>query len=541
MKWKFEKRDAFSESIGFVDNNVANYNQTEIQSLVRESIQNSCDASLNNGKVNVVFKKFEIDKDVLPIDDIKERMQSCIEEASSEEEQNEINRHLDQIKQFRKIPVLEIADFNTTGMEQENIEALVKDTYKSRKKDAKSGGSKGVGKSIFYAGSAFRFFFVFTKNSKGETRAMGSTILATHHLNGEKQNPKGFLGNSNAISNYTIPYQFQRTEVGTSVFIIGLWEDYFNIDRIAMEVLRNYWLNIAENKLSVKIESQNNILELTPENIDEQLVKHFPELNKDYRMGNNKNPRPYFETYKKGKKYPVRIPNLGDCTLWIDKSDDYNGFVSRHRTSKMEIYRSAELTPGFCGVFYSEDEYGHLKAMENDKHDSWSPRNGKGQKFNSPILKAINEFILNSFHDYSGYNEEETLHSDVVDQLFSSTFGIKLKSKKAKTPTRLAHNRDRVISSYDINKITTKESGNLEYNFTINVVNDKPGQQLLFSLNTDTGSDSIPVSSFKPLSDFNFEILEDSNAVICDLKKGVNEFSVEFDYPFIVSPIVKTA
>ena len=439
MEWKFAQLTDLMDQVGFKDNDIEKFGLDPAKSIVREAIQNSCDAlDIDNGKtqVKVVIKEGKVEKSLLPnFAKIESHLKNCIELTTDPSEIQEIQRHIDAIE-TDTYSYLEISDYNTIGMGQVPFESLTQGIFKSTKFNTGSQGSKGVGKAAYYASSYLRTMLISTLNDEGN-RFRGVAKISSHlslDVPAEKLNYKGFYGGVDLVDNNDIPLLFQRTELGTSIFVMGLWTSPGLDEEIIYEVLRNYWFAIYKEQLVVSV----NDIEINATNIEQYVAHYFTDY-KDYKTGDKQNPRPYLETVKNGKEYKKEIANIGECSLWLSKNDDFNlGAVARFRKTKMLIYKENDLDVGFAGVFLCDNNDGNvfLKEIENDAHDIWSEKINKNKKDEAKVtLKEIKEFIRESYVDYSGMSGKSSFTVDAIDSLFNfSAGGRKTKRKTAPKP-----------------------------------------------------------------------------------------------------------
>ena len=439
MEWKFAQLTDLMDQVGFKDNDIEKFGLDPAKSIVREAIQNSCDAlDIDKGQtqVKVVIKKGKVDKDLLPnFTEIESHLRNCIVLTTDPSEIQEIVRHLEAIE-ADEYTYLEISDYNTMGMGKTPFESLTQGIFKSTKFNTGSQGSKGVGKAAYYASSYLRTMLISTLNDEGN-RFRGVAKISSHlSLDdpAEKLNYKGFYGGVDLVDNKDIPGLFQRTELGTSIFVMGLWPSPGLDEEIICEVLRNYWFAIYKEQLVVSV----NDIEINATNIEQYVAQYFTDY-KDYKTGDKQNPRPYLETVKNGKEYKKTIANIGECSLWLSKNDSFNlGAVARFRKTKMLIYKENDLDVGFAGVFLCDNDEGNvfLKEIENDAHDIWSEKINKNKKEEARVtLSEIKEFIRESYVDYSGMSGKSSFTVDAIDSLFNfSGGGRKTKRKTAPKP-----------------------------------------------------------------------------------------------------------
>src|SRR5690554_3638056 len=290
IKWRFAEHTELNDIMGFKDNDIEKFGENPAKSIVREAIQNSCDAlDITNGKtqVEVVIRTGRVNKSELPnFSTIEKHLKSCYNKNNDKAENEEIQRHINAITKDY-YTYLEVSDYNTTGMGYKPFQSFTQGIYKTDK-PAGSQGSKGVGKAALYAGSYLRTMLVSTRTEQG-IRYRGAAKLSNHNSpyeENKKYNYKGFYGDLELKDNSEIPTLLRREKKGTSVFVIGFWDLEDFEDEVIREVLRNYWFAIAEEQLVVSVEGN----ELNANNIGDYIEHYFSDY-RDYRTGDKQNPR----------------------------------------------------------------------------------------------------------------------------------------------------------------------------------------------------------------------------------------------------------
>ena len=543
FKWRFETHiDDTSVARGFINNDIERFNKEPLKSIVREAIQNSSDAlNSNSGEKQVIIKikRGEIRKDLLPnFSDIEKHIHSCYNlKGNDDTSKREINRHIAEFDRSDMYSYIEISDYNTTGMSEEGLLTLTQSDDRSYKQNNSAQGSKGVGKAAYFAASYLRTIIVSTKSNEG-FRFRGTAKISTHKDPFDKNKilkEQGFYGNRHCISTLDVPELFRRDELGTSIFIIGSWDHDNFENNVIKEVLRNYWLAIETGQLVVEVED----VSLDRDNIQEYMDDIFNTY-KDYRTGENQNPKPYYETYKKGLRFDENIVNIGDCKLWLYRNQEFNlGVVARFRKTKMYIYKGDELHAGYAGVFLCDDEDGNefLRDIENDAHDTWNANiNPFRKKEANETLRAIKDFIKNSYYEYTGKKYEDTFSVDLLDNMFSfnevkESVGSKPAPMSLKIKDEGPASRDRLIGKHSFE--TIEEKGNYIYTLKFNAQETKKEQKIKVFIGTDSSRDRIDVLNV----DNGIELKE--GCLIMDVKRGENIVEgIVLDSPFLVAPII---
>ncbi|MCH6198621.1 hypothetical protein MMU07_03450 [Aquiflexum sp. LQ15W] len=538
MNWIFAKHTDYLDNHGFKDNEIVKFGRDTAKSLVREAIQNSCDALdvEKHSTVKVVIKQGRISKgQLLNFSQIEDHIKNCLHKSNDPSENAEIQRHIDAFERdgYRYI---EISDYNTTGMGLNAFEGFTQGVYKSSQKVAGSQGSKGVGKAAYYASSYLRTMLISTKSDEG-LRFRGIAKLSNHKdpedENG-KLNYKGFYGDLATKEEDEIPEGFIRTENGTSIFIIGLW----NLDdlesEIIKEVLRNYWFAIYKDQLHVNV----NDTELRSHNLGDFITTYFTDF-KDYVRGGNQNPRPFFETVEKGKQFEKEIRNIGTCHLWLHQDPLFQlGAVARFRKTKMLIYKEKNLDMGYAGVFLCDNEEGNifLKEIENEAHDIWNEKENPLYTTRARVtLQEIKEFILQKYKEFAGLNDSTAFTIDTIDDLFnfSSSKGQSINKKapiKRPQPLPGEETKERIIDKAIFKAFN--ENGNIYYRLTLFSSVSKKGQKFKVSMGTDSSKEEVKIlESGKGIPAGSF--------ITLDIQKGENVIDkIRLDSPFLVAPSI---
>lgn len=538
MKWKFAEDKGGLDNVGFKDNDIEKFGQDPAKSIVREAIQNSCDAlDITNGKtqVNVVIRKSKIAKSDLPgFKKIEEHINACINPENDDAENAEVKRHIEAFEQH-SYTYLEISDYNTTGMDYKSFKSLTQAIFKSTKSYSGSQGSKGVGKAAYYASSYLRTMLIATRSEDG-LRYRGAAKLASHKcpFTNQDLNYKGLYGDLELKDDNDVPKLFRRSEKGTSIFVIGLWNLHNLNEDIIREVLRNYWFAILKDQLTVKL----NDVKINNTNVGKYIENYFHDY-RDYKTGEKQNPRPYFETVLKGKEYRKHIVNIGECSLWLDQNSEYNlGAVARFRKTKMLIYKEKNLDVGFSGVFLCDNDEGNvfLKEIENDAHDSWNPKiNANYTVKATNTLREINEFIRDKYAEFAGVNDQDTFNIDTLDDLFNFSGSNSINRSKPPTPKPKpspdnGEKKDRILSHAKFHAY--RKNNKLLYKLELVSIHTKRNQKFKLSIGTDSSKDYITIVNSSQ-GKFN------GNELVIDVKKGVNIIdSIELDAPYIVAPSI---
>ena len=261
---------------GINDSGIETFKGTPIYSITKETIQNALDAKSenSNGPIKVEFKSSDIDKNKFPFrEQFESVLKNCTEYWGNDNKtMNFLEKALNVLGRDT-ISVLEIADYNTTGLKgaKEKVSSpfnnLVKSSGVSNKSDD-AGGSFGIGKNAPYTCSSFRTVLYSTLDEDNILAAQGVAKLVTHKQDNRDTQGTGFLGITEKDQYVDIinrPFIddevsenldkfFIRKEVGTSLFVMGFEKDDTWKEDIIKATIDFYMMAILEEKLEVLVQ-----------------------------------------------------------------------------------------------------------------------------------------------------------------------------------------------------------------------------------------------------------------------------------------------
>ena len=169
------------------------------------------------------------------------------------------------------------------------------------------------------------------------------------------------------------------------------------VDEMIKATLRHFWMAILHGKLIVEIEK----LIIDSSSLDELMQIHFPEKVDKIRIGDNYNPRPYYECVKNTGlskdfiRIDQRLSHLGDVSLYVWKNKEARDGIIHMRKQRMFIFRSRFYSSsyGYYAVFICTDNHGNklLQSIEDPSHRKWEPR--RNRNYGKTIMDEINDFI----------------------------------------------------------------------------------------------------------------------------------------------------
>ena len=543
MEWNFNKLRLGDEKQGIRDGDMSDFSKTHYKSVVRESIQNSLDAKPKESDKPVIvhfnFKTYS--KNFLPtFSSIEKRIEECFEYANNDDDLEFLSTMIESFQNNTEYECMEISDYNTLGMEIDtSYDSFANSRNISSKYSKGSAGSKGMGKAVYFASSYLQSILVSTKSLNNDVIFQGITKIATHKLDGEEYSHKGFYGDGMVATQdiNKIPTEFQRSETGTSIFIIGLKPDENRIEEMTKELLANFWLAIYEGDLVVKIGNK----QFDKESIYNEITLRYYNLDESGQYNKFPNPRPYIETFigiQNGKRqvYSDRIDVIGNARLVLAKNDYYPGRIAFYRKSKMLIYKdSSYIYKGYCGLFICDDEDGNeiLKKLENAKHDEWNSGNWDDPRANQAI-RSYKAFVENCIDDFTEIEQGLDISIPELDRLLGielpgktktgiavDNSGIKTK-EKPKPIKQKSTNEDKIPKNFNWLRCKVVPVNNyFEYQISINskVKDNNVSFEVLVGSDDKKGKNKIDILS---LSAGEF----DKNIITLNLDKGLNELNL---------------
>lgn len=287
-KWEFNRSDPSSVRVEITQRDQFNNDNVGLsETLVREVIQNSSDASVDNGTpVTVRFTIKELN------DEEKDYLQTNI---------SALIPHLDacgiNISNWTEetVRILVVEDFNTKGLTG-SFDNLDKDNFDNfwravgnSEKTGQKGGRWGLGKLVYSSSSLIRTFWGLTiRDGDCGPSVMGQVVLENHKLEDFYYPPHGFwfaersdndlrlqlpVQDESEISDFQHIFSLTRTdEPGLSV-VIPFLIDRITEDSIVLGVVHNYYFPILAGKLEVEVGdtliNADTFLEVA-ENVDTQ-------------------------------------------------------------------------------------------------------------------------------------------------------------------------------------------------------------------------------------------------------------------------------
>lgn len=414
-----------------------NFKKYPYASLIRESIQNSLDAVLDEKKpVTVKFSFMEMNGLEFPsFFELQNHIKGCIDyypnNPTAKESYKPMLDMFDGIRGREKISFIRISDYNTKGMDYEEDKtdspfyAFVRSAGVSAKESNYAGGSFGFGKAAYFLLSPISTIIVSTRTQRNNIFFEGISSLCTHWYNGVKKVDVGYYdeGDGRPVTiEENIPAKFRRYEPGTDINIIGV--DPINtkdaIKEMAEAALRNFWMAIYNGKLIVNIDDK---VVISRDNIADFMERYFVETEDNTRKTNCYNPRPYFDAVRfanssdKYQLFEETLPLLGHVCFYTFKKKGANDKIAYIRSIQMLVYSKRTTTNyGLYGVFFCDSQKGNqiLRCVENPAHDEWKSVNwrvnGRVVSKGRDALQEIDDFISSCLSKVFSLKEKKAIN-----------------------------------------------------------------------------------------------------------------------------------
>ena len=416
--------------------------------LAREGIQNSLDANRHTSNSETVIVKFsydEVDSRSIPnIEDLEENIK-CAKWSYTDrfgedkpDAKQLISNYDKSLKTLSKdtVPIFQITDSNTTGMNEDNFYIYIKGDGLSPKDEGK-GGSFGIGKMAPFVVSDLKTIVASTVYSDGNgyyQLTQGKSILTSFFAKGEKKVGVGYWGNEKDFEpisgvNPDLPDWFQHSnleqlsnrELGTTITALGFREDLqqFWHQKVALAVIANFFAAIFDGTLEVQIGTKyrlnkDTIFDTINNPEFKQKIHHSSgddgintlEISKSYlSMLGDHDPSVIVREAK--------LPYLGLCELRIKIDDSYpknlcfirNGIFITQDQKTSGIRRFSGLN-NFLAIFRCMDSNGNelLRQMENPSHNQFEadrPAEERDKARAAGAMKALSEWVQKELKNYA--------------------------------------------------------------------------------------------------------------------------------------------
>lgn len=380
----------------------------------REILQNSIDVVQSDEEpVRVVFEEFEMaTRDIPGIDQYIKQVELCREYFKFSPENHEFCERILNKLNNKKINVLRISDFNTSGLrgierttlEDNNFLAITKGTGVSIKPGIVSAGSKGVGKNAAINLSGIRMVFYATNTIDGKKGSLGVSELITGYVNDEAAKNHGAYTQGsgyyedtdsdinvvNNIISFQPDYKEREIKPGTDIYIMGFEAEEGWEKEVVNSALDSFMAAFVRGKLEIRV---NNI-EINQQELvnvvesDVVLPKFKANIVSQYRLLKGVSG---VHTYDINTEY-------GDLELLIlpyKKEEEYLAThvctMIRHPLMKIKNFDLGKNIQASAVCVIGDDNLGKkLRAIENPQHNDWEPKRIKDKSDRKEIVSVLN-------------------------------------------------------------------------------------------------------------------------------------------------------
>ncbi|MDA7660005.1 hypothetical protein N8556_00345 [bacterium] len=436
--------------------------------LARETSQNVIDARDDDSRpAKIVFSTYELPSDEVPGADFLRRiLAACLEAEkgrnASDRDPGSAEQLLEravQLMQSESAPlkVLKIADYNTTGLEGDDLDEnsrwyrLLRGQGSSSSEGA-GGGTFGIGQRAPFAFSELRVVFYSTMRQDGTTRFMGKFILrgCEHPTKGKKTQNVGYFGVvddagegvSGADVQGDVPEVFRRDRPGTDIHVLGFSRDDLG-EAVRDTILTDFFAAIAAGLLEVEVRSQGGEADrITSGNI-EDLLAHESTSAARNKHGNSESRgqidmREALHALRALKEEPAtaELEGLGTVCLHVHLTEDARErWITMRRPRTVVERNGSKILRGYQAVLIVESKEGNdlLARLEDPKHEKWDLDQFRGNSVEQrtaarKALRGIRRFVTatlrglrndHSQDDYSlpGLSEFLPLEDDAASSL----------------------------------------------------------------------------------------------------------------------------
>lgn len=409
--WQFPSNN-FGTLNGIGEAGIETFKGTPYRSLAREICQNSLDAKVSVDKpVRIEFSYSRVEpSSLIDFSTLKEAIGSCFDFWKKQGNKKTVAffKKAVAVADAGLIPILRISDHNTTGLtgsdEDYNTpwQNLVKASGVSDK-GGSSGGSFGIGKSAPFACSDLRTVFYATRDINGLEASQGIARLVSFPLNKKDLSVDtdsittgiGYYGEMDKNRAMTecrsLDKDFQRTNAGTDVFILGFTDKQGWEQDIIISVLDDFLIAIYNGQLEVVIGTTIISKETLPEVIKTYQGQAVMAYN-------------YYQTLVSPDAYvkETDFEGLGSIELYILIRNGLHRNVLMSRGNGMKVFDQKNFPRAiqFAGICLLKDEdiNAYFREMENPQHDAWEPERhsepSKAKKHKQDLFRFIKSIVL---------------------------------------------------------------------------------------------------------------------------------------------------
>ncbi len=489
-QWFFSKIDS---CIDFKFNqSMTSFNSYGVAGLIRENLQNSLDAKLNDELVTTInINLLEVGvENLLGIEEIKKRILTL--EGKSEYTKKIISNMKAKIDE-KTCKVLTFEDLNTKGLSG----ALEKESpYRayaySKGYHAQSGvsedtrgGSHGIGKIASNSASDIALMYFSTCDENNKKYIGGSIELIHHEFNNDSYVGTGHFASFDKEKKIYIPYEndykniYEKNERGLKIIVPFLREDFFDSKEIIRSICDSFYLSIINGQVKINIDGQSIEKETIEDYIfsDEFYTIEYKNINRNTSLTPI-----YYKTLLENEidelivcdmdfnEYKFKVYFSLQEGLKIGRYSVYRTLGMKISEKRIDSYASSSFNLILIANSSKEDKF--LKTLENESHtklsedhisDSLSKKNAK--RFLNNLDREITKFIgekMKEMHPNEGKMDTSDILFDIENKFRNEDKSI---NSSVKILEDLGNNQEIDLKKEIVNEI--KEGNNFDENIEV--------------------------------------------------------------------------
>lgn len=441
------------EKEGLGDAGIETFRDAPYASCAREAGQNSRDAAtgLPAEPVRMSFNVLKLDPSSFPSHDLLSHTISACSAEAEQDREKEFFSNASKVIGASSIPVLEIADHNTTGLvgppdkDGTPFHSLVKASGVTAKDTADSGGSFGIGKNASFAVSDLQTVFYATTYKDGDAEAFaaqGKVKLVSHTASdGTKHRATGYWGDPDGFRAVTdpalVPEWMKRTETGTSIFCMGFRAAEDWAERMTYSLVSNFFCAVHREEMVFEVDDGRININ---RNTLESLFSRQDIIDAAERTGHQADLTFAGQLYRclvsdSAEEHVLTIPKLGQIRVRVlieEGMPSRVGFIRngmlitdnlRHFGHPLQQFRGSR---DFVVVVEPADlEAGVLlKKLENPAHDGFSAErlpDAAKRADASTAMKQLGKELREIIKATTGVKHEGSVVLDELGRFFSET------------------------------------------------------------------------------------------------------------------------
>lgn len=284
---------------GFSNNDIEQFTQNSLPSLVREQAQNSLDAaaSENSRPVELDFSISRQRTSSLPdLPQFRDIIAACnaMSREGTDVREQEFFEQANSILEEDYVSILTVSDYHTKGVGGDfrpggGFYTLVKTTGTSSGKPDHAGGSFGIGKMCSFACSKLRTVFYSAVSESGEFNCMGRACLRSWRLAESLYSYREIWwgegdDNQPVTIKDRVPDWMRRDEVGLSTHIVSVQDSFSQgwEDKLLKTLISNFYVAILNDYIRFSINGGEKVLR--KENLLSEISRFEENADADFKL-----------------------------------------------------------------------------------------------------------------------------------------------------------------------------------------------------------------------------------------------------------------